>query len=82
MKGTTVPLFPLPSHLCSLILVESLDLESILAHLEDPGYAGMGIGPLHNLSLHFSRCLEDHHLLKSDSSSEVEVWKTGVVKLY
>ncbi|CAI8013266.1 Nucleoporin NUP188 [Geodia barretti] len=41
-------------HLCSLILVESLDLESILAHLEDPG------------------CLEDHHLLKSDSSSEVE----------
>ena len=43
LTHTLTPSHPPCSHLCSLILLESLDLDSILANMEDPRYDGMGM---------------------------------------
>ena len=88
--GTPIPLFTPSllhtltffSHLSSLILVESFDLDFVLTKLDEHRY---NVHTLSQLSVHVhhftfhSSTLEDHHLFKSDSSTTMQVWRHGLL---
>ena len=71
------PLTP-PSHLCSLILVESFDLDFILSNVENRRCGYCSDTDMVYVFLVCTACvpcraMEDHHLFKSESSTTLQV---------